>query len=247
MRRVIIIILILTYFINTAQSQVLNIEQQRISDTAKFKADARFSFMFVNNNIKFINTRAKLNMQKLVKKDKYIFVGEYDYIYNGSIKILNNAYIHLRYNRTLTKNIIFEAYNQEQNNLQRGVLFRALFGAGIRFKLHNTKKFILNFGNSYMFEYEKTPEIINKNIRMSSYVSEEIVLFKNISLIGTMYYQPIIGRVEDYRINAQANLKLIISKRTSFLLTLNYLYDSNPPIGITKTVSSIINEFVFTF
>jgi hypothetical protein len=51
-------------------------------------------------------------------------------------------------------------------------------------------------------------------------------------LVG--YYQPVFVNPEDYRINAEFNLRssLIETLNISLELTVVYLYDTNPPVDI---------------
>lgn len=110
-------------------------------------------------------------------------------------------------------------------------------------------RFKLHIAILYMYEYEEleNTSIINRDHRISSYVSLSLKLAKNLELINTTYFQPKINDIEDYRIASQTSLNLLISKRLKYKLSYNYLFDANPPSGITSDVYSFMNGITYSF
>ncbi len=175
-----------------------------------------------------------------------MFLGNYNLMKLDGKELLNNTYLHLRYNRKLTKRIIWEAFTQVQSNKHRGYELRWLLGTGPRFRIHSTEKLALNSGVLYMYEYEveNNREAFLHEHRISSYLSFELELAEKLSLIHTSYYQPKINFFKDYRIQTQTNLKFKFTKKISFLLTYNLLYDEYPPKNVKHSNHYYLTELL---
>ena len=120
-----------------------------------------------------------------------------DYGWNNGKQFSNNALVHLRFVQSLNPGLKFESFTQINYDKSLLLLFRALGGAGLRFKLFETKNSILWFGSAYMLEYERYSEprrvIDKKKIlanRWSNYISYNLSVQKNLSISSVIYFQP---------------------------------------------------------
>lgn len=85
-----------------------------------------------------------------------------------------------------------------------------------------------------MHEYEELsdPEIINKDIRLSTYMSFTLAPEKTITFRNTTYVQPLTADFNDYRLANNTRLRFGITRNLNFTTDFSFLYDSRPPIDV---------------
>jgi hypothetical protein len=101
-----------------------------------------------------------------------------------------------------------------------------------------------------MYEYEKektAAAIIHKDVRNSSYISATIIPNKYTELVSTVFFQPLLKDVNDFRILHQASLKVKAAKNFSIRTNWNYLNDSKPVQGIPSVNYSLSTGFEYDF
>ena len=100
-----------------------------------------------------------------------------------------------------------------------------------------------------MYEYEELsdPQIINKDIRLSTYLSFTLAPVKTITLRNTTYAQPLTGDFNDYRLLNNTTLRFGITKNLSFSTDFSFLYDSRPPIDVPNINYQVKNGLNYRF
>ena len=182
--------------------------------TGDLKTDLHYK---INNNYFFI----KLETAK-GKKDNIYFV--------------DNSFAHMRLTKMHSQYIGGEIFTQIQNDKFKKLNIRQLNGLGIRSEVFKGEKDIVSLGIGAMTDYEIIEESSSFDYRGTSYISVAHGFDKEnrnqITLVG--YYQPLFVNPEDYRINAELNLKssLIETLNISLELSVVYLYDTNPPAEV---------------
>lgn len=233
-----------------ALPQVLNIEEERLkTDTTGWSGDAEISFEMVKSNEKLVDLEAKLHLQYKTKRSLYLFLTDYSHLNAGDDEYSNSGFQHIRYNYKITDWYTWEAFTQAQFDVVLGLKFRGLLGTGPRFKVVKTKNFRLYTAWLYMFEYEEIDynSEINRNHRISSYISFTWNLSDNVSLINTTYFQPLINNFNDYRISSQTNFKIKIFRKFSYTVGYTHYFDTYPPEGVVNTIYSLDNKLSFAF
>ena len=165
---------------------------------------------------------------------------------------INRGIQHLRYNYKINESIKLEAFVQSQYDAISEIDFRGLIGIGPRFKLSNNDAcYRIYLGTLAIYEYEKTSgiegEIIERNIRGSSYLSFSFYPTDAISIVSTSYYQPILKELADYRLSNNTTLSFKIIEKLSFTTNFNYSYDAFPVQGIPKTQYDLTNGLSYNF
>ena len=149
---------------------------------------------------------------------------------------IDNTFSHLRWTYMFSDIVGSELFTQFQQDKFKKLSLRQLNGFGLRAEIYKGEKDILSIGTAAMTDFEDVVEKTSLVIRSSSYVSFAHGFDKEkksqILLVG--YYQPVFVNPEDYRINAEFNLRssLIETLNISLELTVVYLYDTNPPVDI---------------
>lgn len=155
---------------------------------------------------------------------------------------VDNSFLHARYTKMFKQYIGLEVFSQIQNDQFKKLKLRQLNGVGARSEIFKGKKDIISIGLGAMTDFEIVEDTDQLDYRATTYISVAHGFDKEnrnqVTLVG--YYQPLFNHPEDYRINAEMNLKssLIDSLNLSLELTVVYLYDTNPPDTV------LTNDFI---
>jgi hypothetical protein len=96
----------------------------------------------------------------------------------------------------------------------------------------------------YEFQSRKSDSIHEFNNRISSYVSMSIGEGAA-EFVGTVFYQPSLAEVSDYRIASDAALEIRLSSRLAFRTGINLLYDTRQPEPVPELTWVLRNGFTF--
>ena len=245
-----IFILFFVFSAFTVSGQILNIEQERInSDTAGWAGSAKTSFQYSKNGQELWSGGAYMHVQYKTKRSTCLSLSEYNLTKASGSDFVNAGAQHFRYNYKINDLFTGEMFTQFQFNKVLKVKFRWLLGAGPRVKIVKTKPFSLFFAAAYMYEYEELYDsnVLNRNHMLSTYLSTNLKIKDNLSLINTTYFQPKINKFSDYRVLSQSDIKVGITKHFSFLISYIYSYDALPAIGVPKETHYLGNSLTFDF
>lgn len=242
MKYFLIAILIFLSNINSVYSQV-NIESLRDNSKKEgYSLELGASFIGQTGNNNIFSGELKTNYHYKLNKN-YIFLkmqttkGKKDNEY-----FVDNSFVHARYTKMFTNLLGVEIFSQIQNDKFKKLEIRQLNGLGYRSEIFKGEKDILSIGLGAMTDFEIVEGKDQLDYRATSYISIAHGFDKEnknqVTLVG--YYQPLFNHPEDYRINAEMNLKssLIDDLNLSLELTVVYLYDTNPPDGV------LTNDFI---
>jgi putative salt-induced outer membrane protein YdiY len=233
-------------------AQIVNIERQRIStDTSGWFGHAMGSFAGskTTKSILAVAGSTLLEYKSPSTNDLWLLITEISLIKSDSEKFSNSGFGHLRYNRKLGNVVRWELFTQIQYNSLTKIDQRILGGTGFRFKLTPYENARFYFGISYMYEYEKLldPELYHKDHRGSSYFSFTLTPTETVTMMSTLYVQPLLKDAKDYRISNESSLVLGITKKLSLNASFKYAYDSRPPEGVPVSTYSFSNGIELQF
>lgn len=231
-----ILLFICCAFSFIAKAQIVNIERARMqSDTTGWMGNAGASLALTKNVQQVFTTDVDAHLQYKSKKSLYLLLGSYGFLKGAGTKLIDNTFFHLRYNYKINRTLRWEAFTQLQQNIITAIKSRFLIGMGPRFKLLSTKIIKLYAASLLMYEQEKentAPNIVHNDIRSSSYVSFTITPNKQLEIISTSFFQPLLNNWNDYRILNQASVRVKAGKKLGIRINWNYLNDSYPVNGI---------------
>jgi hypothetical protein len=250
------VIMSLTIFLYTAvQGQIVNMENNRIhSDSARIAGYANLGFHYTNNNNnRLLVTRNALMLQLKSRdyRDLWLAMVNFDLSRANDKAFTRAGFGHLRYNRKLTKILRWEAFAQLQHNRVLGIQNRLLLGTGSRLKFNLKEgKSQAYWGLSAMLEQEETaavPPVLRRDGRWSTYLSSTIELPRWLpgEWIMTTYYQPRMDLLADYRVSHESSVELAVSARIRVTFRYTFLYDSQPPAGISLRAQAFEQGFRF--
>jgi len=239
------LIVFLSVFGNLASGQIVNIEEQRIfgtNDSTHWYGSLKAAFNYAKVQQTSLQWHAESNVQYKNGRHLSLMLLNYDLLKAGDNDFINNAFAHLRYNYKLTGPLVWEAYTQLQTNKLLFIRTRFLAGTGLRrrFFLTSDERSRLYFGASWMWEQN---DFIGEQgfrswHRASTYVSVSLRFKNNMTLIGTQYWQPVIGFIKNYRALTDWTLALPLSKRLSFVVDFTFTREIGlPSEAPSETVS----------
>lgn len=249
------IIIIVLLLLNTKLgfAQIVNVESARMqSDTTGWMGNAGVSFSLNQSVQRIIDVEFDNHIQYKTpgNKDLWLLLTSYGFQKGGTQKFVNNSLVHLRYNHKLNSWLRWEIFTQLQNNLITQIRSRFLLGTGPRLKIFSTEIIRLYAATLLMYEREREnikPPIIHNDIRSSSYISFTITPQKEIELISTTYFQPLISKISDWRVLNQATLKVKFGKHFRFSLLWNYLHDRYPAGTAPRTTYTLKSGVDYEF
>lgn len=238
--------------LNIGTAQIVNIERQRIAtDTTGWfgHAIASFSGSKSTKSILAVASTTLLEYKSRSSKDLWLLITELSLVKSASEKFSNSGFGHLRYNRKLGSAVRWEIFTQIQYNSLTKIDKRILLGTGPRFKLTNYENAKFYLGVAYMYEYEELldPLVYHKDHRASSYFSFTLTPTETVSLMSTLYVQPLLEDARDYRISNESTLVLGITKKLNLNATFKYAFDSRPPEGVPFNTYSFSNGIELQF
>ena len=245
---------LLFIFSQILYSQVNTEKYRNIEDSLGFSGLIKLeaSIQTGNTDLQELGSKILLEYKKPVSAVLLILNG--DYGWNNGKQFSNLALAHLRFVQALNPGLKFETFTQINYDKSLLLLFRALGGAGLRFKLIENKTSMLWFGSAYMLEYERysAPRryIDKKKIlasRWSNYLSFNFVVQKNVSISSVIYYQPRFDLWRDTRILSENSLLVSLSSNFALSVDFNFRYDRFTPVNIKEVDTKSKIGFVYNF
>ena len=250
MKKYIVFIICLGFFLPELEAQIINMENKRIAtDTTGLAGKMGVSLSASRFTKSYVAAELSGQLQYKTKNNVYLLVGDFEIVNAGGESFNNSGFGHFRFNHKLSDVIRGEIFTQIQYNSVTKITRRVLNGVGLRFKLsqHETAK--IYWGLVAMYEYEEVsdPKIINKDYRVSSYFSFTLAPVENISLKNTTYVQPKIEDFKDYRLANNTSLHFGITEHLKFTTVFSFLYDSRPPIDVPTINYQVKNGLNYKF
>jgi hypothetical protein len=238
MIRLVISIILAGIFFANASAQIINVENSRIhTDTVGWAGEVGMLMSFTKNSQEVFLAQLNAHVQYKTEKDLFLILGNYGFLSGASVNLINNSFMHFRYNRKLSNVTRIEMFTQILQNPVNLIDYRILTGAGPRFKLSDSKKLKLYAASLVMHEYEReldSVKTIHNDIRNSSYVSLSFMPSSQTELINTIFYQPLFTEISDFRVLDQMKFSVKTGKKFAISLNLNYLYDNDPAQGVPR-------------
>ena len=153
----------------------------------------------------------------------------------------NNSFAHLRWTWMTWKKLGFEVFTQVQHDEFKKLNIRQLNGVGLRSEIYKLKDYSLSIGTGIMSDYEKIEDNTSTiDPRSTSYISLIRKFNKKNEILSTIYYQPLINNINDYRINLECLIKtnLITKLNLKIENSITFLYDTKPPEDV------LTNDFI---
>jgi len=234
-----------------SSAQIVNIESSRMqSDTVGWMGKIGAAASFAQNTEKIFDANLEAHLQYKTTNDQglWLILGNFGFLKINSDRFKSDGLVHLRYNRKVNEWLRWEFFGQYQNNVITQIDSRILLGTGPRFKLIKLDIFHLYAATLLMYERENErtkPVIKHNDIRSSSYISFTWLPRKNIEMISTTYFQPLLKKFSDYRIMNQTSFNVKATPHFGLSVKWNYLHDRFPAGTAPRTTYSFATGITY--
>ncbi|MBC7775905.1 MAG: DUF481 domain-containing protein [Phycisphaerae bacterium] len=235
-RHLCIPVFFLLVFSPALRSQVVNIEEQRITgtnDTTHWYGHLRGGLSLVKVKQQSLQLHGQVKVQYKADPHLTLLLMNVNLLRAGNKDFARQAFAHLRYNYKLTETWIWEAFAQVQTSPIQLLEQRSLLGTGARWRLLKSKdgRQRIYLGAAWLWEQNRFMEPLGRSSwhRSSNYISSTFRPNKKIALIQTTYWQPVLGLIRNYRLSSEWLLKLEMTNKLSFTLDFEYSIDKNLP------------------
>ncbi|MEJ2616978.1 MAG: DUF481 domain-containing protein [Ignavibacteriaceae bacterium] len=233
----------------------VNTEKYRyVEDSLGFSGIVKLAASIQTGNTDLQELGTEILLENKKPESTILLILNGDYGWNNGQQFSDEALAHLRFVHALNQSLKFEIFTQANYDKSLLLLFRSLGGAGLRFKLFETKHSVLWFGSAYMIEYERysAPRrfIDKKEIlahRWSNYLSYNLIIQKNVSISSVIYYQPRFDLWKDTRILTENSLIVNLSRNFSLSVDFDLRYDRFTPAGIKEVDTKTKIGFIYNF
>ena len=237
-----------------AQSQIVNVENKRThqSDTSGVFGNVDLGVNLVENGSTILTLRGGAQVEWLKGKNLWLSSSNFNLVKVQEESFVNNGFQHFRYNYNFNQRWTYEAFTQAQFNEKTRIKLRALVGTGARLTIADTDKSKAFWGVAYMFEYNEISDtnIINRDNRLSTYLSFNWQPVENLTFSGTSYYQPILPDFNKARLSSLTTVQIKITDKLSFKTTFQITYDGQlreDAPDVPATTYSLINGLRWDF
>lgn len=214
------------------QSQIVNIESLRsAADSNGFYGAENFNVVYTKNTKELFELNNNLVLQYRKDRSIWLFLNTWDLSLAAGQTLEQNVLFHGRYNFIQNDWLTYEVMAQYQQNQPLRISDRILLGVGPRFTIVKKKDVAkVYLGALVMYEYdnELNNDIVHQDPRLSTYLSTYLAKKDRFQWSTTVYYQPRLDYLEDYRTSVQTQLKFGLFKKLFYVTTLNLMYDKFP-------------------
>lgn len=243
-------------FPSSGQGQaILNVErlQGEVSEGLHGEISGRIRFASGNTNL--YQAGADLGLGYLSEQHWFRVYGGIDHLDQEGRGIVDNQYLHLRYNYLFSERLKTFHFFQLQANENLFLDRRTLLGTGLRARLTGTPERGLDMGTGLMFESERLNE---ENLEPGEEAETEVIRMSNI-LVGSgplgernrwvtvIYYQPNVVSFGDYRLTGEVGLGFELIGALDLDVTLTWRHDSRAPAGLEEDDVALRTGITYRF
>lgn len=222
----------------TVFSQVVNIEEQRITgtnDSTHWYGHLRGGLSLAKVQQQSLQLQGQIKVQYKSDPHLTLLLLNVNLLRAGNKDFARQAFAHLRYNYKLSETWTWEAFAQVQTSPIQLLEQRNLLGTGARWRLLKSKdgRQRIYLGAAWLWEQNRFTETLGHSSwhRSSNYISTTFRPNKKMVLIQTTYWQPVLGLIRNYRLSTEWLLKVDLTKKLAFTVDFEYGIDKNLPPG----------------
>jgi len=229
-----------------------------------FVYNAEFRVGYASGNINYTTIDGSARIDYNQEKFNTFLVGNYNYKKTPEKTIIHKGFAHVRFNREINEKSSVEAFLQQEFNELLLLDDRKVVGASFRTHLLNIKNkkdsltegFRSNLGIGGMYEIERydlsgiennTQEAKYYNWRITSYLTLDWSITKDVNYWCVMYYQPNINNFSDFRSIVESGLDIRIIGHLLFTFGVGYRYNNEPVGGKKQSDLLLINGLALTY
>ena len=237
------ILLLLLALPNTGNGQaILNVERLNKEGSKGFSGRLSATVSLRAGNTEIFQIGGSLGLGFLTDKHWARAFAGLDRLKKGSEEILDNQYLHLRYNYLLGERLRTFHFLQLQNNQNLFLKRRFLLGSGLRYRLAGGADAGLDVGTGVMLEAERLDQeklepgeaAETETVRMANLIAGSGPIGDGSEWTAVVYHQPSFEGFEDYRLSAEVGLAVEVTNSLELTVDLIWRHDSRAPAGLKE-------------
>jgi len=243
-RKTLIVFLFFSFFYLGHANAIVNLDNLHLGKKdAGFRGDVSFGLNGASGHSERFGVKSSASAQWSMEDLLYYMSFNYSYGENSGVEDQNKGFLHARRINEISNSVAWEAFSQIEHNKFARLNFRGLLGGGVRYEINHksdSHQSFLGLGGFYSREdFTNSNNASDNGVediwRANIYLLERVSFSKNVSFFETLYFQPSLNAVEDFRILNILGLKTKITTQFSMSFSLEATHDSRPPQNIAKT------------
>ncbi|MGW8265398.1 MAG: DUF481 domain-containing protein [Longimicrobiales bacterium] len=216
---------------------ILNVERLQPGEVDGFHAEMNARLNLAGGNTDVFQAGGTLGVGfRAPRHWTRAFLG-IDWLRKDDADLVDNRYLHVRYNYFFREEIRTFHFFQLQTNLNLLLKRRWLVGSGLRFQTLAGEGGSVDLGSGLMYEaetlreeaLEEGEEARTRTIRLSNLLAASWDLTEATRLVAVVYHQPDVGRLEDYRLLGELGVAVEMTSALGLQVALDWRHDSRAP------------------
>ncbi len=252
MRRLILLLTLALPSPGTGQA-ILNVEGLQGEEVEGVHGELSGRIRFVSGNTDLFQVGGALGVGFLSEHHWLRLYGGMERLEKKGKAILDNQYLHLRYNYRISERFRTFHFFQLQANENLLLDQRRLFGSGVRYRVIGGVRNRLEVGSGFMLEAERLngerlgpgEESDTETVRMSNLMVGSGSLGEGRRWVIVVYYQPSVEGFEDYRLSGEVGLGVELIASLQLDVTLTWRHDSRAPADLEEDDLGLRTGFTY--
>ncbi|GAB5465863.1 MAG: hypothetical protein Kapaf2KO_12990 [Candidatus Kapaibacteriales bacterium] len=241
--KIIVLAFLLGSFFSNTLSQINTENLYRTVPDSGLSFNAALNAVISRGNTEFSSLDANARIDYIADHYTIFTVGNIGYREGNERKIAHRGFAHIRYIHSISSWLSAESFVQKQFDAFTNLLDRNLFGLGARMFIIDqnidstgfAQRFMVGIGVMYENELLRVPQGYETEIpRSTNYLNYSLTISDGPVISAIAYYQPSLTYKNDWRALTTASVTFPLYKALSFISSLNYSFDNEPPQGIGK-------------
>ncbi len=247
------ILVLLLGSIPYASAQVVNVERHRVEvDTVNvWTGGLGFGLNVSQNKTKVTRFNTTADLTYVARKHDFLLIGRNNFLRVEGDNVLNDGHVHFRSVLFRDNTYAPELFLQGQYNLDWGLQRRALIGANIRVRLHQSEHFSAFVSTGLMYENEiwedEELEEVFSHIKSTTSMNVRGRITEGVDVAAISYYQARPDRFFQPRFTSDWQIRFRLSHNLRFNLQFVSTYDADPPLNSNQFIYSINNLLEIRF
>ncbi len=253
MTKRLVLLLVLAYPTSGEGQAILNVEALQGSEEAGVHVEVSGRLRLDSGNTELFQVGVDLGLGYLGERHWIRGYAGMERLERKGKGILNNRYLHVRYNYGLSDRYRTFHFIQVQANENLLLDRRVLVGSGLRLRVLGLDESRLEVGSGVMLESERLnqgklapgEDPDTETVRMANLLVGSGPLGDGNRWVTVAYYQPNVESFEDYRLLGEFGLKVQVLTSLNLDVTLAWRHDSRAPEGLDDDDLSFRTGFTY--
>lgn len=242
MKKRLILLMILVLPASGRGQAILNVEALQAGETEAVHAEFSGRLRLASGNTDLLQVGGDLGVGVLGERHWIRGYAGSERLEQKGKDILNNRYLHIRYNYRFSETLRTFHFFQVQVNENLLLDRRWLLGSGLRVRLLGGEGSRLEMGSGLMWEAERLNEgklqpeddPDSETVRMANLLVGSGPIGESNRWVTVAYYQPNVREFGDYRLSGETGLKVSVISSLDLDIAFTWRHDSRAPAGLDE-------------